>query len=212
MPTYRHYRQYNVAYYARNREAELQRVRRRQNETLAFLRSIRRGPCKDCGGLFAPHQMDFDHRDPTEKSFQITTGRALLASRPRLLAEVAKCDIVCANCHRLRTRAQHRARLASTERTGRSRYIERQRARWRANAALLDQLRDVPCTDCGGRYPPCAMDFDHPDPAGKVEGVTRLISKGTHRMLAEVAKCDIVCANCHRSRTRRRREGFSERE
>ena len=39
--------------------------------------------------------------------------------------------------------------------------LARKRAAWRAQARLLDQLRDRPCADCGGRFPPCAMDFDH---------------------------------------------------
>jgi hypothetical protein len=50
------------------------------------------------------------------------------------------------------------------------------------------------------------MDFDHRDPSEKLSGVTRMIGRsGTPRILAEVAKCDIVCANCHRTRTFTRR-------
>jgi hypothetical protein len=58
------------------------------------------------------------------------------------------------------------------------------------------------------------MDFDHRDAAAKSESVSRMIGRaGTERILAEVAKCDIVCANCHRARTERRRESQrSERE
>jgi hypothetical protein len=50
------------------------------------------------------------------------------------------------------------------------------------------------------------MDFDHRDPTVKVRGVTRMIMGSIDRMLAEVDKCDIVCANCHRLRTFQRRE------
>jgi len=50
------------------------------------------------------------------------------------------------------------------------------------------------------------MDFDHRDGTTKVQGVTRMVSRaGTDRILAEAAKCDIVCANCHRLRTFNRR-------
>jgi hypothetical protein len=50
------------------------------------------------------------------------------------------------------------------------------------------------------------MDFDHREPSTKAATVTRMIGRaGTARILAEVAKCDIVCANCHRDRTHRRR-------
>ena len=47
---------------------------------------------------------------------------------------------------------------------GSSRYLPRKRDAWRAQARLLDRLRDRPCADCGGRFAPCAMDFDHRDP------------------------------------------------
>jgi hypothetical protein len=69
----------------------------------AYLRNLRSKPCMDCGGEFPPECMDFDHRPEETKLFhiaQLSHGR----SRERLNAEVAKCDIVCANCHRIRTR------------------------------------------------------------------------------------------------------------
>ena len=59
-------------------------------------------PCADCRKKYPPYVMDFDHREGEEKSFLISkyAGRV---SRKRLLAEAAKCDVVCANCHRERT-------------------------------------------------------------------------------------------------------------
>ena len=207
MPGRRCQRATNVAYYARNRDAEIRRVRDRQNATVAFLRDLRRVPCLDCGQRFEPYQMDFDHREPTTKSFWVTTGRASLMSRERLLAEIAKCDIVCANCHRMRTQIQQRERLAALgPSAAKSRYIAAARERWRAHGRLLDRLKDVPCADCRGQFRSCAMDFDHRDPTTKRSAVARLVSQSVDRILAEVAKCDIVCANCHRARTFRRRE------
>jgi hypothetical protein len=153
-------RAFNKSYYARNREAEIDRVRRRQIATGTFLRQYRDKPCADCGGTFDPCQMDFDHRVPTEKSFFIARGS--LKNRAVLLAEIAKCDVVCANCHRLRTRRQHRAWLATRTPSTAPRIDER-RQRWRRNAEILDQLRSVPCADCGGRFAQCSMDFDHRD-------------------------------------------------
>jgi hypothetical protein len=51
------------------------------------------------------------------------------------------------------------------------------------------------------------MDFDHRDPTAKRSGVTRMVGRATSRaILAEAAKCDIVCANCHRARTFERRQ------
>ncbi|HZT79397.1 MAG TPA: hypothetical protein VFA26_04215 [Gemmataceae bacterium] len=53
--------------------------------------------------------MDFDHR-PGERSHELCMADlAMLKSRAALLAEIAKCDVVCANCHRERTpRRKHR--------------------------------------------------------------------------------------------------------
>jgi hypothetical protein len=45
--------------------------------------------------------MDFDHHAPGSKTLAI--GESALVSTARLLAEIAKCEVVCANCHRIRT-------------------------------------------------------------------------------------------------------------
>ena len=200
----------NVAYYARNRSAEIARVRARQDANLALLRDLRRVPCADCAGTFETHQMDFDHRDPSAKAFGLTTPTALGTSRERLLLEVAKCDVICAVCHRIRTRVQHQRRLRERHSSGTSQGLAQRRRRWTWHAQVLDELRQVACADCGGRFPPCAMDFDHREDREKRIGVTRMVGRaGIKRILAEAAKCDIVCANCHRARTFRRRSSAS---
>src|SRR5881409_2593894 len=103
-----------------------------------MLRAVRRQPCNDCGETFAPYVMQFDHRDPSTKKFWLTSSRAILKNRQELIAEVEKCDIVCANCHAIRTYAQlleRRARMTPEQRApGTSPYIAKKRARWRANA------------------------------------------------------------------------------
>ena len=201
----------NVGYYHRNRLFEIERVRVRQQGTVELLRELRTGPCMDCGQTFQPHQMDFDHREGTIKRFRLTDGGASLRPTPDLLEEAAKCDVVCANCHRIRTQRRHAARPLQTP--GSSHGLEGRRRRWREQARSLDRLRDTPCADCGGRFPPCAMDFDHRDPDTKRWAVTRMIGRaGTSRILDEVAKCDIVCANCHRLRTFVRRSTDRVRE
>jgi len=45
------------------------------------------------------------------------------------------------------------------------------------------------------------MDFDHRDPNVKVDHVASMLSAGVNKLEAEIAKCDVVCANCHRIRT-----------
>lgn len=64
-------------------------------------------PCADCAGTFHPCQMDFDHRPGEDKKFTVSSGS--FRSRASVIAEIAKCDIVCSNCHRLRTFNRTRA-------------------------------------------------------------------------------------------------------
>lgn len=72
---------------------------------------------------------------------------------------------------------------------------------------LVDALKDRPCTDCRQQFPPCAMDWDHLDPRIKIESVSTLRKFGSEkRVLEEIAKCELVCAVCHRLRTQRRME------
>lgn len=204
MQVKRDQRPYNVAYYAAHRTQEIDRVRVRQAATLEFLRDLRRRPCQECGRTFPPWVMDFDHRDPTKKSFNVMSSRAMLMSRLRLMAEIEKCDILCANCHAARTYKGHLARNRSQQ--GKSDRIDEKRRYWREHAALLEQLRDVPCADCGVRFPSYVMQFDHRDASRKSYTVTRMIGRaGRAKILEEAAKCDIVCANCHRDRTYRSR-------
>lgn len=69
--------------------------------------------------------------------------------------------------------------------------------------AVVDDLKSKPCTDCGRSFPAVCMDFDHRDPSSKVLAVSHMVSLGysLQRILDEIDKCDLVCANCHRVRT-----------
>lgn len=55
--------------------------------------------CADCGYAQHPAALDFDHL--SNKSFAIAQGRD--RKWTLILEEIAKCDVVCANCHRIRT-------------------------------------------------------------------------------------------------------------
>ena len=59
------------------------------------------------------------------------------------------------------------------------------------------------CKDCGYREHYYALEFDHSNPEEKVGNICHMIhrTQGWNRIKAEVAKCDVVCANCHRIRT-----------
>lgn len=64
--------------------------------------------------------------------------------------------------------------------------------------AIREAKLGKPCMDCGGNFPPCAMDFDH------VRGEKQFnvgLAKNLTQLAKEIAKCELVCANCHRIRT-----------
>ena len=55
--------------------------------------------------------------------------------------------------------------------------------------------------DCGNSFPLCAMQFDHVR-GEKAANIAVLRSRGNRAaMIEEIAKCDVVCANCHAIRT-----------
>jgi hypothetical protein len=72
------------------------------------------------------------------------------------------------------------------------------------------------CADCGWAGHPAALEFDHLPGSAKVIEVSRLRVVGTmQQLLDEIAKCEVVCANCHRIRTAERdreRGGRSNRD
>jgi len=74
--------------------------RRKRNQEL--LRTQKRRPCADCGVSYPHYVMDFHHRDPSEKDVTPGTLKGAHWSEKRILAELAKCDVVCSNCHRER--------------------------------------------------------------------------------------------------------------
>jgi hypothetical protein len=75
---------------------------RRKQSRHAWLEVLKAKPCADCRRVFPPVCMDFDHRNPRTKYMSIAAMINQVRSKTRILAEIRKCDLVCANCHRLR--------------------------------------------------------------------------------------------------------------
>lgn len=86
-----------------------------------FLDRLKNKPCTDCGDWFEPCQLDFDHRPGEIKVNGV--GELRNYAHKTLFEEIKKCDLVCANCHRLRTynRGQHDSK------TNTLRYVNRHR-------------------------------------------------------------------------------------
>jgi len=77
-----------------------------------------------------------------------------------------------------------------------------------AKRRVLAYLLEHPCVDCGERDP-VVLDFDHTR-ARKVANVSALVVDGYDWAViaAEIAKCVVRCANCHRRQEARKRGYF----
>jgi hypothetical protein len=65
---------------------------------------------------------------------------------------------------------------------------------------LLKEKRG--CFDCRNKFPHYVLEFDHRPGEIKIDNVTRVLKNyGTEMAWKEVAKCDVVCSNCHKVRT-----------
>ncbi len=67
-----------------------------------LIREQKDRPCLDCGVSYPYYVMDFDHVRG-EKSFNLSEVVKGAQSKKVILEEIDKCEVVCSNCHRIRT-------------------------------------------------------------------------------------------------------------
>ena len=152
-------------------------------------------PCVDCGES-DPVVLELDH----VRGEKVTNVSAMVAgcrSIKAIATEIAKCDVVCVNCHRKRTaRSQGWYENDDVPPVTRA-----QKMRYKARQHVRSILLTSECADCGltGRE---VLEFDHVR-GDKIESVSVLVSSGAGvgRIQTEIDKCEVVCANCHRRRT-----------
>lgn len=267
------------AYYREHRASNIARARENKRGAVTIARALLRDhlrthPCVDCGER-DPAVLDFDHL--RDKRLEVTRMAIQGFARATIQAEIDKCAVRCANCHRRRTALQRRlspttqppqsqrggrrrdrllgtgiptplatvdaeatrrcARcgrvLPSTEFNRSSRYecqywcrdcqsayyaarsahhktlVAKNSAVYSArNRAFVNQyLLEHPCVDCG-ETDVVVLEFDHlRDKRAKVSRLRR--SCGLEQLRAEIAKCEVRCANCHRRKTAERRASAS---
>ncbi|MEZ4416181.1 MAG: hypothetical protein R3E10_10565 [Gemmatimonadota bacterium] len=97
-------------WYRRNRadardRAHAGRLRRREQGFERIREYLACHPCVDCGES-DPDVLGFDHRALAEKSFNVSTLLSAGYAWDKVLAEIRKCDVRCANCHQRRTAQQ----------------------------------------------------------------------------------------------------------
>jgi hypothetical protein len=77
------------------------RRKRRNDRHRAIVDRAKSVPCADCGVSYPPYVMDFDHIDADKDD--VISRLKFSAGTKRLLEEIDKCEVVCSNCHRIRT-------------------------------------------------------------------------------------------------------------
>lgn len=155
---------------------------------------LRRGTCIDCG-LTDPAVLEFDHVGP--KTMEVGKLVREAYRLERVAAEIANCELVCANCHRRRTRG--RVRSWRTD-PGWSAEVDPRPLCRRNLLFIANYLKSAPCVDCG-EADPAVLDFDHV--GVKRYGVVQLAYREASiaSLEREIAECEVRCANCHRRRT-----------
>jgi hypothetical protein len=180
--------------YLHRRQTKQALEKRRAAARAHVLDILQRGRCADCG-LADPAVLEFDHVGPkrTEVGRLVREGYRL----ERIKAEIANCELVCANCHRIRT--AYRCRSWRVDPTWRTSVCTRPLRR-RNLLFLAECLREHPCVACGESNP-VVLDFHHT--AGKTAGVVQLAGRECALAVLEreIAACEVLCANCHRRHT-----------
>jgi hypothetical protein len=71
---------------------------------------------------------------------------------------------------------------------------------------IHDYQLEKGCADCGYKGHPAALEFDHVNGVKLFNIGEQIGSYSREKLWEEIAKCDVVCANCHAIRTSTRRQ------
>jgi len=96
-------RRYDAQYHSQTRPLRLEQKKRAHRGFRSWYIALKAGkPCTDCGGYFHHAAMVWDHLPGHDKLGDL--GRLVAShSKTRVLEEISKCELVCANCHAVRT-------------------------------------------------------------------------------------------------------------
>ena len=96
-------KKYLKAHYQKNKEYYLDKKKKYIKKTLLLVNKYKDKPCLDCHIKYPSYVMDFHHREGERKENTIAIMIRQGYSFKRILEEIKKCDLICANCHRIRT-------------------------------------------------------------------------------------------------------------
>lgn len=97
---------YAKNHYENNKKYYRTKADKRQKELRKIINEAKNKPCTDCKEQYNQWQLTFDHLPEFTKKFNISSAKAESVSISTLLNELAKCEVVCANCHANRTHSR----------------------------------------------------------------------------------------------------------
>lgn len=101
----------------------------------------------------------------------------------------------CKECNRAYYQNYYKSNPSEKNRLAKRRKLVREEIK-----EYIRKVKDVPCADCKIKYPFYVMQFDHI--RDKEFNISTAINFHTlNKIKLEIAKCEIVCANCHAERT-----------
>lgn len=89
----------NAKHYSENKDTYKRRAQKQRTDVRDWLAEYKLTLCCESCGENHPATLDFHHHDPSHKDSEVSdlVGRASL---DKIKSEIAKCTILCANCHR----------------------------------------------------------------------------------------------------------------
>ncbi|WP_222915422.1 hypothetical protein [Natrinema sp. SYSU A 869] len=162
----------------RNTKWNTERTLHRRSHLRSWVNDRKREQgCSQCG-VDTAACLDFHHTDETTKRMAVGRMVTFGYGKETLREEIEKCDVLCANCHRV----LHYSKP------------EQERRQWTHNLK-----RDAGCDRCEESDPAC-LDFHHFGDK-KEATVAKLVSNGQpkDRIRTEINRCRVLCANCHRT-------------
>jgi hypothetical protein len=132
--------------------------------------------------------MDFDHL--SDKIMAISKMIHETFSLERIKKEIEKCELVCVLCHKNRTHQR-------LQEVGR----DQQYPCYDRNRAIVALAKSHPCNICNKEYNSWQMEFDHMSDK-EISVGTLMNGCSEQRILDEINKCQLLCALCHRRKTK----------
>jgi len=188
------HKEYRKSKYNEDKRKSLNYTNSKRKLRIKWLQELKSNtPCTDCKEIYDPWCMDFDHIASLGEKVS-GVSRMVLENRSKdsILEEIKKCELVCLLCHNRRTNNRLNDTLGSTRKYG----LHEQR-----NIDVINKFKNNQCSICSKQYETFNMQCDHINPSEKLFDISALKSRKLETLELELAKCQVLCALCHRQKS-----------